>query len=57
MKEGDKKAYNEKTLLFNKLIILSGRNEGIGEIFSFEMTPTPTSLFTMEHNGEETQKA
>ena len=48
MKIGDKKVYIEKTLLFNRLIIMAERDEGIEEIFRFELTPVPGSLFTMD---------
>ena len=41
VKVGDKKVYIEKTLLFNRLIIMAERDEGI------ELTPVPASLFTM----------
>ena len=45
---GDKKVYIEKTALFNRLIIMAERDKGIEEIFSYELTPVPTSLFTMD---------
>lgn len=46
VKVGDTKVYIEKTALFNRLIIMA--DEGIEELFSFELTPVPTSLFTMD---------
>ena len=48
VKVGDKKIYIEKTLLFNRLIIMAERDEGIEDIFKFELTPVPTALFTMD---------
>ena len=48
VKVGDKKVYIEKTALFNRLIIMAERDEGIEELFRFELTPVPTSLFTMD---------
>ena len=48
VKVGDKKVYIEKTMLFNRLIIMAERDEGIEEIFKFELTPVPTSIFTMD---------
>ncbi len=45
---GDKKMYIEKTLLFNRLVIMAERYEGIEHIFNFELTPVPTALFTMD---------
>ena len=47
-KVGDKKLYIEKTQLFNRLIIMAERDEGIEQIFKFELTPVPTSFFTMD---------
>ena len=47
LKVGDKKIYIEKTLLFNRLMIMAERVEGIQHIFNFELTPVPTTLFTM----------
>ena len=46
VKIGDKKVYIEKTLLCNRLIIMAERDEGIEEIFRFELTPVMVSLFT-----------
>ena len=48
VKVGDKKLYIENTQLFNILIIMAERDEGIEQIFNFELTPVPTSLFTMD---------
>lgn len=56
VKVGDKKVYIEKTVLFNRLIIMAERDEGIEEIFSFELTPVPTSLFTMDRMMRKPQK-
>ncbi len=56
VKVGDKKVYIEKTLLFNRLIIMAERDEGIEEIFHFELTPVPASLFTMDRMMRKPQK-
>lgn len=48
VKVGDKRIYIEKTLLFNRLIFMAERDEGIEHMFKFELTPVPTSLFTMD---------
>ena len=48
VKVGDKKIYMEKTLLFNRLIFMAERDAGIEHMFKFELTPVPTSLFTMD---------
>lgn len=40
--------YIEKTALFNRFIIMAERDEGIEELFVFELTPVATSLFTMD---------
>ena len=48
VKMGEKKVYIEKTQLFNRLIIMAERDEGIENVFSFELTPVPTALFTMD---------
>ena len=56
IKVGDKKEYIEKTLLFNRLIIMSQRDEGIQEIFHFELAPVPASPFTMDHMMRKPQK-
>ena len=53
---GSKKVYIEKTLLFNRLIIMAERDEGIEEIFHFELTPVPASLFTMDRMMRKPQK-
>ena len=45
---GDKKIYIEKTLLFNRLIIMAERDEGIEHIFNLELTLVSTALFTMD---------
>ena len=56
VKIGDKKVYIEKTLLFNMLIIMAERDEGIEELFHFELTPVPASLFTMDRMMRKPQK-
>uniref|UniRef100_UPI00358F1FFC uncharacterized protein n=1 Tax=Myxine glutinosa TaxID=7769 RepID=UPI00358F1FFC len=48
VKVGDKRIYIEKTLLFNRLIFMAERDEGIEHMFKFELNPVPTSLFTMD---------
>lgn len=50
VKVGDKKLYIEKTQLFNRLIIMAERDEGLEGIFSFELTPVPTSLKYGSHD-------
>ena len=56
VKVGDNNVYIEKTLLFNRLLIMGERDEGIEEIFRFELTPVPASLFTMDCMMRKPQK-
>ena len=48
VKVDENNIYIKKTLLFNRLIAMAERDEGIEHIFKFELTPVPTSLFTMD---------
>ena len=56
VKVGEKTVYIEKTLLFNRLIIMAEQDEGIEEIFHFELTPVLASLFTMDRMMRKPQK-
>ena len=42
---GEKKVFISQTILFSRLTALTNFRDDVEEIFSFELTPEPTSLF------------